>query len=62
VKEEKQKIEYDRYLGLITKLNDISIQDFTYAVELARYIDGYILKNKGKDAIDTIPLDEIMGK
>jgi hypothetical protein len=62
VREEKQKIEYDRYLHLIEKLKDISIQDFTYAVELSRYIDGYLLKSRGKDSIDTIPLDAIMGK
>ena len=62
VREEKQKIEYDRYFKLIEMLKDISIQDFTYAVELSRYIDGYILKSRGKDSIDTIPLHEIMGK
>ena len=62
VREEKQKIEYDRYFKLIEMLKDISIQDFTYAVELSRYIDGYLLKSRGKDSIDTIPLDEIMGK
>ena len=62
VREEKQKIEYDRYFKLIEMLKDISIQDFTYAVELSRYIDGYLLKSRGKDSIDTIPLHEIMGK
>ena len=62
VREEKQKIEYDRYFKLIEMLKDISIQDFTYAVELSRYIDGYLLKSRGKDSIDTIPINEIMGK
>ena len=56
-----QKKEYDRYMGLVEKLNDVSIQDFTYAAELPRYIDGYITKTKDKESISIIDIKEILG-
>ena len=60
-KDPAQKKEYDRYLGLIEKLNDVSIQDFTYAADLPRYIDGFITKNKDKESISIIDIKEILG-
>lgn len=62
VKDEDQKKEYDRYYKLVELLKDISIQDLTYATELPRYIDGYIIKNTDKNSISTVPIDEILGK
>ena len=61
VKDEVQRKEYDRYLGLIEKLEHISIQDFTYAAELPRFIDGYLTKNKYKDPISEVEIDKILG-
>lgn len=62
IKDKDQAIEHGRYSKMVEMLRDVSVQDFAYAVELSRYIDGYILKSKGKDRIDSIPLDDIMGK
>lgn len=61
VKNAEQKKEYDRYYSLVEKLKDISVQDLAYAAELPRYMDGFILQEKGKESISTIPLDLIMG-
>jgi hypothetical protein len=61
VKNVEQKKEYDRYFQLLGSLKDISVQDLAYAAELPRYMDGFILQEKGKDSISTIPLDKIMG-
>lgn len=60
-KDPAQKKEYDRYLALIEKLEKTSIQDFTYAAELPRYIDGFITKNKDKESISIIDIKEILG-
>ena|ERR1035437_9299072 len=61
VKNVEQKKEYDRYFSLLEKLKDISVQDLSYAAELPRYLDGFILQEKGKELISTIPIDKIMG-
>lgn len=58
----EQKRELGRYLTFIKKLRDISVQDFSYAAELPRYIDGYIMSEKGKDKVQTISIDTILGK
>lgn len=60
-KDPEQKKEYGRYITLIVKMEDISIQDFSYAAELPRYIDGYITKNKDKDSISTVDITSILG-
>ena len=60
-KDPQQKKEYDRYLALVEKLEGVSIQDFTYAAELPRYIDGYITKTKDKESISIIDIKEILG-
>lgn len=57
----KNSSEKERYLLLIKKIEEISVQDFAYAAELARYIDGYVIKTKGKESINTIPINEILG-
>lgn len=57
----EQKKEYERYVGLIEKLEDISVQDFTYAAELPRYIDGYLTKSKDKESFSSIDIDSILG-
>ncbi len=62
LKDPVQKKEYDRYIGLLERLMDISVQDFAYAAELPRYIDGYVMSQKGKESIKTIPIAEILGK
>ncbi len=62
VKDLEQKREYDRYFKLIEKLKDISVQDLSYATQLPRYIDGYLSQKRDKDAISTIPVEEILGK
>ncbi len=60
-KDPKQKLEYGRYLSLIEKMKDISVQDFSYAAELPRYIDGYITKNKDKEPISDVNITSILG-
>ncbi len=57
----EQKKEYDRYVTLVGKLKDISIQDLTYALELPRFIDGYTTKNIDKGSISTIDINAILG-
>lgn len=56
-----QKIEYDRYLGLIEQLKEVSVQDFTYAAELPRYIDGLTTKTEDKKPISTVDIKTILG-
>jgi hypothetical protein len=56
-----QKQEYERYMALIAKLHDISIQDFSYAAEMPRYIDGYMTRDTNKQPITTINVDELLG-
>jgi len=58
----ESKKEYDRYVELTKQLKDISVQDLSYATELPRFIDGYIMKDVGKSKVSTIPIDEILGK
>jgi hypothetical protein len=58
---EDQKKEYDRYVALIERLNDTSIQDLAYASELPRYIDGYTSKSVGKNPISSVDINEILG-
>ena len=57
----EQEKEYKRYLGLFELLKEISVQDLLYAVELPRYIDGYLLHEHGKEPINNIPIDKILG-
>lgn len=56
-----QKKEYERYLSLLDKIKDVSVQDFTYAAQLPTYIDGYIAKDKNKESIKGINIDELLG-
>lgn len=58
----EQAKEYVRYLSLIEKVKEISVQDFSYAAQLPQYIDGYIAKNESKKSISIINIDEILGK
>lgn len=60
-KDEDTAKEKKRYSDLINKLKDVSIQDLTYATELPRFIDGFILKGKDKESIKDIPIDVILG-
>ncbi len=62
VKDPEQKREHGRYLSLIEKMEDISVQDFSYAAELPRYIDGFITKNKDKSPISEVDIIDILGK
>lgn len=56
-----QKKEYDRYLALACKLKDVSIQDFSYAAEMPRYMDGYMTKDTNKQPVSIINVDELLG-
>ncbi len=56
-----QKKEYDRYVNLLNKLDDVPVQDLAYAAELPRYIDGYNTKNKDKESISNIDIKTILG-
>lgn len=58
----EQKKEYERYMELVKLLEHISIQDFAYAAELPRFMDGYMMQDIGKKSIKEIPIDEILGK
>ncbi len=56
-----QKKEYDRYVELVGLLKDVSIQDLSYATELPRYIDGYLMKDIGKESISKVPVEKLLG-
>lgn len=60
-KDPEQDREYNRYLSLITKLHDSSIQDFTYAAELPRYLDGYLMRDVDKGPISDVDITKILG-
>ncbi len=62
VKDPEQKREYDRYMSLVSKMIDVSVQDLSYATELPRYIDGFLLKKTDKESVKNIPIEEILGK
>ncbi len=62
ISDPEQKKEYDRYVALVELLKDVSIQDLSYATELPRYIDGYLMKDTDKQPISGIPIDKILGK
>ncbi len=57
----EQKKEYDRYVKLIALLQDISVQDISYATELPRYIDGFIIKNEESKSIKEVDINKILG-
>ena len=61
VKDPDQKREFERYMGLVKLLTEVSVQDLAYATELGRYIDGYLLQEKQKESIKKIPIDTILG-
>ena len=61
VKDLKQKVEYDRYLQFLKLIKDISVYDLQFITELPRYIDGYLLQDKGKATIDTVSIDKLLG-
>lgn len=60
-KDPEQDREYGRYLTLITKLHDTSIQDFSYAAELPRYLDGYLMRDVDKGLISSVDITKILG-
>jgi len=62
ISNEKEKKEFDRYVDFIEVLKDISVQDFAYAAELPRYIDGFLMKDAGKRPVKDIAIEEILGK
>jgi len=59
--DETQKAEFDKYMKLVDILKDISVQDFAYAAELPRFIDGFLLKDKNKEPMDIIDIIKILG-
>lgn len=62
VSDAKEKEEYARYVRIVDLLSDISVQDFAYAAELPRYIDGFLMKDSGKKPIKDVPIEDILGK
>ncbi len=62
VSDPEQKKEYDRYVALINLLQDISVQDLTYAAELPRYIDGFFSSKTDKGSINEVDIIKILGK
>lgn len=56
-----QKREYEKYIGFIDLLKDVSVQDLAYATELPRFIDGFLLQEKGKAKINEIPIEKLLG-
>lgn len=56
-----QQKEYEKYLELVDNLKDVSIQDFSYAAEMPRFIDGYMTKDTNKQPISAVNIDELLG-
>lgn len=61
-KDSEQKKEYDRYIALSNLIKDVSIQDLSYASEMPRYIDGFLMKKTDKELFSSVPIEEILGK
>lgn len=57
----EQKKEYGRYLSLLEKIGEVSISDFSKAAELPRFIDGWMMRDRNKEPISSINMDEILG-
>lgn len=57
-----QRKEYDRYMELIDRIKDVSIQDLSYALELPRFIDGFFIQNTDKDSISKVPIEKLLGQ
>jgi hypothetical protein len=55
------KDELKRYTNLAEKLDGISIQDLSYALELPRYLDGFMVKETGKEKISKVDIKKILG-
>ncbi len=45
----------------IVTIKGLSIHDLQFITELPRYIEGYILQDKGKEKLDIISVDKILG-
>lgn len=56
-----QKKEYDNYMGLFELIKGLTIHDLQFITEIPRYIEGYILQDKGKENLDTISVDKLLG-
>ena len=56
-----QKKEFDTYMGLFDLIKGLSIHDLQFISELPRYIDGLVLSEKGKEMLDTVSVDKILG-
>ena len=61
VSDTAQKREYDRYIAFLNTISDVSIYDLGFITELPRYIDGYLLKDKGQEKMDIIDIDKLLG-
>lgn len=61
VSKPEQKKEYDRYVAFLTLVKDVSVHDLSFITDLPRYIDGYLLQDKGKEKIDVISIDKLLG-
>lgn len=61
ISDPKQKKEFDNYVGLFDIIRILSVHDLQFISELPRYIDGMVLQEKGKDSIDTISIDKLLG-
>ena len=53
--------ELKRYTNLVEQLDGISVQDLSYALELPRYLDGFMVKETGKENISKVNIDKILG-
>lgn len=61
VKDEKQKVELERYIAFLEKIKNVSVYDLSFITDLPRYIDGYIQMEKGKETIDNISIEKLLG-
>ena len=61
VSKDDQREEMNRYLKLMEVLKEVSVQDFAYAAELPRYIEGYFTSLNDKETLDKVDIEKIMG-
>jgi len=61
VSKDDQREEMNRYIKLMDALKEVSVQDFSYASELPRYIDGYFTSLNDKESLEKIDILKIMG-
>lgn len=58
---DETKMEKKRYVELTKLLEEISVQDLSYASELPRYMEGFLVQESSKRPLKSIDIMKILG-